>query len=44
MFTVADIESGIQKLNGGKSPDEYGFCAEHLKIAKDIVSEAVTVL
>ena len=42
MFTVSDIETGIQKLNSGKSPDEYGLCAEHLKMAKGIVSETIT--
>ncbi|MCG8113153.1 MAG: reverse transcriptase family protein [Candidatus Thiodiazotropha taylori] len=44
MFTVSDIESGIQKLNSGKSPDEFGLSAEHLKFAKDIVAETITPL
>ena len=42
MFTVSDIEIGIQKLNSRKSPDEDGLCAEHLKMAKNIVSETIT--
>ena len=42
MFTVSEVETSIQKLNSGKSPDEYGLCAEHLKFGKDIISEYIT--
>ena len=42
MFTVSGVESVIQKLNSGKSPDECGLCAEHLKYSKDIISEYIT--
>ena len=44
MFTVPEVETSIRKLNSGKSPDEYGLCAEHLKYGKDIVSEYITPL
>ena len=42
MFTVSEVETSIQKLNSGKSPDEYGLCAEHFKFGKDIISEHIT--
>ena len=44
MFTAAEVETSIQKLNSGKSPDEYGLCAEHFKYGKDIVAEHITPL
>ena len=44
MFTVTEVETAIQKMNSGKSPDEYGLCAEHFKFGKDIVSEYITPL
>ena len=44
MFTVPEVETSIRKLNSGKSPDEYGLCAEHFKYGKDIVSEYITPL
>ena len=31
VFTVSEVETSIQKLNSGKSPDEYGLCAEYFK-------------
>ena len=37
MFTVPEVETSIRKLNSGKSPDEYGLCAEHFKYGKGIV-------
>ena len=44
MFTVPEVKTSIRKLNSGKSPDEYGLCAEHFKYGKDIVSEYITPL
>ena len=44
MFTVPEVETSIRKLNSGKSPDEYGLCAEHFKYGKEIVSEYITPL
>lgn len=44
MFTVSEVEISIQKLNNGKSPDEYGLCAEHFKFGKDLLSEHITPL
>ena len=44
MFTVPEVETSIRILNSGKSPDEYGLCAEHFKYGKDIVSEYITPL
>ena len=44
MFTVPEVETSIRKLNSGKSPDEYGLCAEHFKYGNDIVSENITPL
>ena len=44
MFTVTKVETAIQKMNSGKSLDEYGLCAEHFKFDKDIVSEYITPL
>ncbi|CAC5395911.1 unnamed protein product [Mytilus coruscus] len=37
-----DISKAIDNLNTGKSPDEYGLCAEHLKLAKEIVTPTLT--
>ena len=39
MFTISEVETPVQKLNSGKSPDEYGLSAEHFKFGKDIISE-----
>ena len=44
MFTVPEIETSIRKLDSGKSPDEYGLCAEHFRYDNDIVSEHITTL
>ncbi|CAC5425418.1 unnamed protein product [Mytilus coruscus] len=37
-----DISKAIDNLNTGKSPDEYGLCAEHLKLAKETVTPTLT--
>lgn len=36
-FSEKDIETAIQQLNTGKSGDEYGLFAEHLKPAKSVL-------
>ena len=33
-YTNKDISTSIDKLNTGKSPDEFGLAAEHLKYSK----------
>ena len=42
MFTVSEVESAIQKSNSGKSPGEYGLCAEHWKYGNGIISKRLT--
>ncbi|CAC5359842.1 unnamed protein product [Mytilus coruscus] len=37
-----DISKAIDNLNTSKSPDEYGSCAEHLKLAKETVTPTLT--
>ena len=37
-----DVSKAIDNLNSGKSPDEYGLCAEHLKLAKESVTPTLT--
>jgi hypothetical protein len=33
IVTIEEVEKAIQKLNSGKSADEYGITAEHVKFA-----------
>ncbi|MES9879579.1 MAG: reverse transcriptase family protein [Sedimenticola sp.] len=42
LFTEKDTCNAIDCLNTGKSPDEYGLSAEHLKSAKDTISPYLT--
>ena len=37
LFTDSEIESCIKQLNSGKSADEFGLCAEHLKAAGGVL-------
>jgi hypothetical protein len=32
-LSIEEVEKAIQKLNSGKSADEYGITAEHVKFA-----------
>ena len=36
-FTDSEIEKCIHQLNSGKSADEFGLCAEHLKAAGQVL-------
>ena len=37
-FTDSEIEICIQQLNTGKSANEFGLCAEHLKAADHVIT------
>ena len=37
-FSNKNVEEAIDKLSSGKSPDEYGLSAEHLKVAKHLIT------
>ena len=41
-FSNKNVEEAIDKLNSGKSPDEYGLTAEHLKAAKHLITPVIT--
>ena len=41
-FSNKNVEDAIDKLNSGKSPDEYGLSAGHLKAAKHIITPVST--
>ncbi|VDI23993.1 Hypothetical predicted protein [Mytilus galloprovincialis] len=43
-YTETEIQKSIETLNVGKSPDEYGLTAEHLKNAKSILTPVLTTL
>ena len=42
VFTNKDIEDAIDKMNSGKSADEYALTAEHLKSAKQLIAPVIT--
>ena len=42
--TPEEVEEGISKLNGKKSPDEFGLAAEHLKCSGPLIIEIITDL
>ena len=41
-FTDSEIEKCIHQLNSGKSADEFGLCAEHLKAAGQVLIPVLT--
>ena len=43
-YTETEIQKSIETLNVGKSPDEYGLTAEHLKNAKSVLTPVLTTL
>ena len=40
-FSNEDIENAIDKVNTGKSSDEYGLCAEHFKSVKQTLTPVI---
>ncbi|VDI19758.1 Hypothetical predicted protein [Mytilus galloprovincialis] len=43
-ITPDEVKSAIYKLNNNKSSDEYGICAEHLKLASSTIFNVLSVL
>ena len=43
-ISEADVGPAIDKLNNGKSADEYGLSSEHFKVAKPIIVPILTRL
>ena len=41
-FSDQYVEKAIDKMNTGKSPDEYGLTAEHFKSAKNLLTPIIT--
>ena len=41
-FSNKKLKDTIDKLNSGKSPDECGLSAEHLKAAKLLITRVIT--
>ena len=44
LISEADVGTAIDKLNNGKSADEYGLSSEHFKAAKPIIVPVLTRL
>ena len=42
-FANKNVEDEFNKSDSGKSPDEYGLSAEHLKSAKYLITSMITV-
>ncbi|CAC5392451.1 unnamed protein product [Mytilus coruscus] len=43
-ITPEEVKSAILKLNNNESSDEYGICAEHLKLASSTIFNVLSVL